>query len=175
MLLQLTGILPPEWGASLVLPQMRILHLEGNNLVGELPVEWAEDIAWPRLQELGLSNNNLTGTIPEEWVKASSTVLQNFPLSQVVLGAPRKKVAQLIPPAACSQDSSRALPCIHRLLHLSSLGFALALSRRPSFRLLGDLQAAVTLLDPSNAFMPTQCCTLQAIPSLETLALSNNK
>lgn len=38
---ELTGSLPPEWGAPGALTSLQMLELQGNHLAGSLPTSWA--------------------------------------------------------------------------------------------------------------------------------------
>ena len=63
---QLTGSLPPAWGAAAA-GALRTLLLTSNQLSGSLPPSWAAAGRFPHLISMQLGTNKISGGLPATW------------------------------------------------------------------------------------------------------------
>lgn len=62
------GPLPAAWANPGAFPSLTSLNISANNLSGPLPPEWgANGTTFGRLQKLDLRENGLEGYLPDEW------------------------------------------------------------------------------------------------------------
>ncbi len=74
------GPLPASWASLGALPSLSSLVLSANNLSGSLPPEWgANGTSLTRLRKLDLRQNGLSGYLPDLW-GAGFKVIQLCPL-----------------------------------------------------------------------------------------------
>ena len=62
----LSGLLPPGWGRS-SLASLQMLMLANNTLTGAMPDSWSSPATFTHLQALDLSHNSLSGQLPAAW------------------------------------------------------------------------------------------------------------
>jgi hypothetical protein len=74
------GPLPATWASQGALPSLSTLVLSANNLSGSLPPEWgANGTSFTGLRKLDVRQNGLSGYLPDLW-GAGFKVLQRPPL-----------------------------------------------------------------------------------------------